>query len=229
MTRPKMAHSAGVRRISAPTHALTWIEVVLVIGSLAILAALMLPMFAKARSHRRIPCISNVKSLALYTLTWSIDSGKDFANLSSTNEGGTREFLLAGGLSQHFRSISNPQDQSATPARLVCVADDRQAAHDWSRLANTNISYFVNLDAGRNDPGRVLLGDRGLTNSGPPGAQFLYLGTNDVPDWTARSHAGRGGNLAFADGSGIFFEPGTNTHSAFLRSCASTDRLVMPW
>jgi hypothetical protein len=45
---------------------------------------------------------------------------------------------------------------------LICPADERKPAADFTRLANTNISYFIGIGANSSLPRAILGGDRNL-------------------------------------------------------------------
>src|SRR5881392_3561756 len=84
---------------------------------------------------------------------------------------------------------------------LVCPADTRKPAKSFSTLRNTNISYFLGLDADETQPSSWLAGDRNLTTNGVPlqGGMVDIL-PNSVVGWTHKMHRGAG-NVAQGDGS----------------------------
>jgi prepilin-type processing-associated H-X9-DG protein len=73
-----------------------------------------------------------------------------------------------------------------------------------SGFDNSNISYFVGLDANTNFPQAFLSGDDNFTfNDAPVKSGLLNLSTNANPnfDWAETRHTGGTGNLCFSDGS----------------------------
>jgi prepilin-type processing-associated H-X9-DG protein len=84
---------------------------------------------------------------------------------------------------------------------LACSSDTRQRAVNWSSFTESNLSYFVGLDARETAPMALLTGDRNLTLNGvevPPG--LLEVTTNSALGWSAGMHRGAG-NVALGDGS----------------------------
>jgi prepilin-type processing-associated H-X9-DG protein len=87
----------------------------------------------------------------------------------------------------------------ANPGVLVCPADTRFAATNFAALQNSNLSYFVGLNAELGKPTSILAGDRNLTNDWGGATSLLYLGPNNPLRWTRELHQFKG-NLLFADG-----------------------------
>ena len=67
----------------------TLIELLVVIAIIAILAAILFPVFAKAREKaRQISCLSNMKQLSLGFLQYAQDSDERFPGSGSTSNNG---------------------------------------------------------------------------------------------------------------------------------------------
>jgi hypothetical protein len=73
-------------------------------------------------------------------------------------------------------------------------------AASWEALANTNLSYFIGLDAEESLPELILSGDRNLTNGPDSAGPIRVVTSHDLPGWTGAIH-GACGNVALADGS----------------------------
>ena len=60
-------------------------------------------------------------------------------------KGGSFEFRDTPDVFRHFLAASNELNQ---PKILACPEDkERTRAVDWTRFSNSNVSYFINLDA----------------------------------------------------------------------------------
>ena len=110
------------------------------------------------------------------------------------------ESIASGNVFPHFRALAG---YKFPPANFVCKADkSRQAADDVLAVNNTNVSYFLNVDASTNHPSQttILSGDRNLELDGKPaGPGLRTISAAHSPSWTSELHP-KGGNLAFADG-----------------------------
>ena len=177
----------------------TLIEVLVIIATLAVLAAVFLPALAKPKSRsERIVCVNNLKQINLSFRIWPADSSDTFPMARSTNQGGTMEFVSTSNVFRHFLALSN---ELGSPKILICPADKTRApAKHFLELANTNLSYFIGLDASETDPQSVLSGDRNITNGFTPKNGMLELMTNQLVGWTEEIHKSQG-NLALGDGS----------------------------
>jgi prepilin-type processing-associated H-X9-DG protein len=88
-----------------------------------------------------------------------------------------------------------------TPKLLRCPADvGRESALDFANLGNTNVSYFVGLDASRDTQDMLLSGDRNITGGTLANPNLLVVRTNNPLSWTKSIHISRG-NVGLADGS----------------------------
>ena len=99
-----------------------------------------------------------------------------------------------------WRSMLVMSNELGTPFILACLSDSRQPATNFATLANSNISYFIGLDAVEAMPELPLAGDRFLSIGRAPASKILTIQTNDVAAWTGKNHQGYG-NVALADGS----------------------------
>lgn len=170
--------------------ALTRIEIVIVIAVLGVLIALLMPAMSQSRRKARgIRCVSHLKNIAL--------SFKIFAN-DHTGRFPMQVWPHASLPSLILGVMSN---ELSTPVILTCPADKRKPASKFSSLRDSNISYFVGLNASDECPQAFLAGDRNLTTNGAPvGPGLLLVTTNTVLGWSATMHGNRG-KLALGDGS----------------------------
>jgi len=80
-------------------------------------------------------------------------------------------------------------------AGRICVTN-------FQGLSNSNISYFVGIDASDTDPGWILTGDSNFELGGVPVKPGLNLfWTNDPVAWSPTTRHIKTGNLGFSDGS----------------------------
>jgi prepilin-type processing-associated H-X9-DG protein len=92
-------------------------------------------------------------------------------------------------------------NEMSTPHVLICPADKRVRAGGLGAVfSNTNLSYFVGLDAVETYPSMFLCGDRNIINGLPVENGILVLATNRPFSWTPELHNGQV-NVGLADGS----------------------------
>lgn len=151
------------------------------------------------------------------------------------------EVALAGNVAAVFQIMSN---ELCTPKILFCPADqvriqavtfDQPAsANNVSFTSNSNVSYFVGLDATDTTPGMFLSGDDNFLIGGnqnplsgtPVRSGILTLKTNDLIAWSKARHD-KQGNIAMADGSAQGFST-TALRTALANTGVETKRLAMP-
>jgi prepilin-type processing-associated H-X9-DG protein len=172
---------------------------VVVVVVVILFAVFMPPVSRHPIRSKQIFCCNSLKEVSLAFRIFANDHADRFPVVVSTNDGGSREFLdVPNSVFRHFQVMSN---ELSTPKILVCPADERMIAPNFTGLGNSNISYFLSLDAQDSFPRAMLAGDRNLMASGiPVGSGLLELTTNMTVDWTAQIHRGVG-NAAFGDGS----------------------------
>lgn len=184
--------------------AFTLVELLVVIVILALLAGLLLPALARAKDKaRRIQCVSQLKQVALGMHAFATDRGVYPWRLPIA-EGGSKT------RSHIYYSFRAARYELDSPRILVCPSDTRRAALQWSALRDTNISYFLCVDAMEHKVSMLLAGDRnisgGLARQDCPVAGVkdvaIELGRAQIPrvSWSRAIHR-RAGNVALGDGS----------------------------
>jgi prepilin-type N-terminal cleavage/methylation domain-containing protein/prepilin-type processing-associated H-X9-DG protein len=182
------------------TRGFTWVELLVVIGVVALLAALLLPALAAAkRKAQRIHCVNYLMQTGMSFRIFEGDNfGKYPMQVILTNSE-TMKLITNGSAYVLWRTMSN---ELSTPFILHCPADTRRVAatNFATGFSNANISYFFSLDAFESYPQMILDGDDNLIVDGvrvKPG--ILNLWTNNIA-WTKERHRGNG-NIGMADGS----------------------------
>jgi len=189
------------QRTTRDGEGFTWVELLVVICLVAVVAVLLLPALAASkRKSSRTGCVSNLKELALGFKMWAGDNGDKFPMQVSVTNGGAMELAFAGNVAGIFRAMSN---ELATPKVLVCPQDTSRhyATNFTTDFNNQKISYFVGLDADDKSLQTILTGDDNLAVNGVrvrPG--ILNLWTHTSVGWTKERH-GSAGNIALVDGS----------------------------
>jgi hypothetical protein len=138
-----------------------------------------------------------LKQCGLAFSIWEGDNDDKYPMDVPMASGGTKEFNTGADTFRHFLVMSN---ELSTPKILVCPADTRTAAYNFSHLRNANVSYFVGLDASESDPQMLLDGDRNITGESAPENGILKLVPGQRVSWTSEMHVNQG-NVGLSDGS----------------------------
>src|SRR4051794_14947770 len=106
------AQSKRLRR-SEPVHAFTLIELLLVIGIIALLASMLMPVLAKSQARaKRIQCLGNLKQIGTAFNLFAHDHQGKFPMQTHMADGGTEEFTtsfaqFSSNTYRHFLAISS--------------------------------------------------------------------------------------------------------------------------
>jgi hypothetical protein len=204
-SRVSNSHESKTHRAEYPnrSRAFSLVEL-LVIVIVLLLAFGLAPIIIQKRKNaqrmqREISCIRNLKQIGTAFKIWSTDQGDLYPMEVSTNRGGTLDFVSTGLVFPHFQALSNALGQSTRV--LICPLDTRLYADDFGpKFSNTNISYFLGVDARADLPAALLVGDRNITGGTRLGNGLLNLSSNSSAGWTREFHD-RQGNILMADAS----------------------------
>jgi len=242
---------------------LTLIELLVVICVIAVLAAMLLPPVGGKWKAQQINCAMNLKHIDENFVAWAQSHDGKLPMQVAAKEGGTLDSIQSGSASVHFlaltnsgrtfvhhdifsyyqdgtnyQKIDNHTNYGVEPKSFVCPSEDIRGDSIRSRssvseITDTNISYFVGMDATLSNPKSILSGDRDLQVDGlsvKPG--LLYLRPKSPVGWSEELHYSKstktaGGNILFADGH-VEFLKSKQLNSAFQSQALATNRLAVP-
>jgi len=221
-------------------RAYTVIDVLVLVALLAVLAAVIGYTLAKQRARSsRLTCTNNLKQISLSFKQWGMNSQDSFQMRIPVAQGGTKEFVSTGQAWVHFRVMSN---ELSAPKVLICPDEKNKSRRIATTFANTvpagsssvpftsdtNVSYFVGVDAQDIYPRMWLSGDANFAIGNVPiGPGLTSLRTNSSLSWNDSRHGSGRGNICLADGS-VEQIPNSKLVSLLMRTGDKTNRLAMP-
>jgi type II secretory pathway pseudopilin PulG len=202
----------------------TRLEVVVLVAALFILAFLAVVALANSlHKARRISCVSNLKQIGLAFRIFPTDNKGRFPMQMPTNQGGTFEYVMTGEVFRHYQVMSN---ELGTPMVVRCPEDRRTMSTYFFELTNNSqVSYFVGVDAVETEPQTLLSGDRHMTGLTASSNQIFILYATNKPGWSKELHWGNG-NVVLANGS--VQQASSNSLRSLTREMKTPQRLAVP-
>lgn len=206
---------------------MTIFEVMVIVACVVFLAALLLPLLAKAkRRASRINCVSNLRQVSLGLRIWEGDNSNLYPMAVSVTNGGAMELMETGSLVKCLQCTSN---EMTTTKIYVCPEDiGCTFATNWNDLNRSHVSYFIDADASNEEnPAMVLDGDDNFAIDGKPATSGLMDVSSNAPlSWFGERHKGFG-DIGWADGS-VSMESSNGLRQASQLTGLSTNRIVIP-
>ena len=206
----------------------TLVEMLVVIAIIGILAALLLPALSAAkRKAKQAGCISNLQQIGVAFISFAHDHNEKFSAELLQADGFTKGGVSADGNKyfspRYFQSIAG---YLPNPAVLVCPADNFQVpAKDFPSLADTNVSYDLDVDVDFSRPMSLVAADRNLQfHYWPVVGEYCLeyrLAPNIQLKWLVGLHYPKG-NVLWADGHIEGLNSGNDTLD-------SSIDLIRPW
>ncbi len=183
-------------------RAFTLVELLVVMAIIGILVALALPSLARSmRRADQIHCLNNLRQIGISFQQFADDHQQRYPMQVSATEDGALEATEAaqeriGFLVSAVENFIAIERELVTPKLLVCRADQRKPAENFTNLRADQVSYLVATNARPGSSISVLAADRNLevttANSQAAGANAMLLFAADM-------HQLRG-NVLLADG-----------------------------
>ncbi|MBI3191977.1 MAG: type II secretion system protein [Pedosphaera parvula] len=219
--------SVRTKRLTAGSspRSFTLIELLAILAVIGLLLALLLPVLTPPKVRTKgINCVNLLKQVGLAFWIFAEDHTNLFPMAVSTNFGGAQEYMATPRTFRFFQAMSN---ELSTPRVVLCQTDTRRSATDFGLgFSNSNVRYFVGLDADGTQPHMFLAGDRNLTSSIRRTNWILELRPGATAGWTRAMHR-FSGNAALADGSVQQFSGARLQHQVASVTNAS-QRLALP-
>jgi len=210
------------------SRALTLVELLISIFVIVVMAGLLLPALKRPPPAKRVNCLSNLKQVGLAFRLWSGDHGEHFPWAVPTAEGGTMEYVASPEVIRHFAILTN---DLSSPRVLSCLADEKVSREaNWTNFQNSNLSYFVGLEADESKPQSILTGDRNIFGGVIDSNGIVNFGSNSLPRWGTDIHKGAG-NIGLGDGSAQQVNPQTmrkQIEAALLATNVAALRFAIP-
>jgi prepilin-type processing-associated H-X9-DG protein len=211
----------------AATAAFTRTELVIIIAIVVVAAFVFFGLRRTKQEAQRLSCSNYLRAMQSAYWIWGEDHKDGFPAAAATTNGGWNDRLLTSNAGAYcwtnYAIMADELGQS--PKVVVCPSDTRIPAtnfigrgspddHGNADFDNTKISYFVGVQADRDHPRSILMGDRNIGPGVVPDPDYGYSPAsgsgNDVTIespvcWSLKVHSNGksagGGNVLHCDGS----------------------------
>lgn len=218
----------SVRPANSASRAFTLVEVLVVAAIIVVLIAMTIPTRRMSKSTT-ILCMSNQRQIVVAEMMWAADHHESFPWRAKSEEEFPMQFTTNRVVSPYYQLLSNYDLKLES---LICPTDTARAAADsYADLADSNVSYFINLSAATNNGQTILHGDRHLQlNKQPVAPSIQVIRSNAAVSWTRELHGKRAktplGVLSFTDGHAEMVKEKLPEY--FQRQGLSSTRLAIP-
>jgi prepilin-type N-terminal cleavage/methylation domain-containing protein/prepilin-type processing-associated H-X9-DG protein len=213
-------HSTEHRKV----RGFTLIELLVVIAIIAILAAILFPVFARARENaRRASCMSNLKQIGLGIMQYVQDYDEAYPIYRGNNNNTTEGYGWAGSIQPYIKSdqiFQCPSESTAASGTLPVSAGYSDYFYNLHFSSASDASPYtdpVKQSVFTYISNTIMLGDwisdTGKNNLNSAPGDFTNTPANAIYYNAARRHLD-GANYAFADGHVKWLRPEATTGSA---------------
>jgi len=170
----------GHNRSVVTRRAFTLIELLVVIAIIAILAAILFPVFAKAKeSAKKTSCLSNLKQLGTAFALYQADEDDAYPNTGESNLWGGRRFRwpLMPYLALAMKQNGTPNKASSSSPLLYCPSDASRLGYDDTSYAYA-ATFYRPYEVLRTLNLQQLNSGTGCAGAANAGKCVTYTGTN---------------------------------------------------
>lgn len=177
----------------------TWVEMFVVIATLALVGTVLLPYIAKPKNNgQRITCVRNIKQIGLALRLFSNDHNDKFPWKVLPSSGGADISAVGTELALQYMVLGTNIPSGNV---LACPSDEAVVSNpNLFSLSRSNISYFICLEADDYQPWNLLTGDRNITGGTYSNGIYVLPSRCGQAGWGTNMHRSAG-NVGLSDGS----------------------------